>query len=161
MKITLKKFLLFSFILLEFVSAMAFASASPVPVPVVPDASSLLRTKVSVSFIIARRRDCEGFGICNLEIAVSLERSNSCSGAMYLDDFNKSIMVLEIDKLRGVSAETYKKYFSSGTFLMEDDSPIPSEVMSSLGLIGSKTLVAGKHRVTERNGILFVSIPVK
>ena len=66
-----------------------------------------------------------------------------------------------VDKLRGISTESYKKYFSNGVFMMEDDCPIPNEIVSSLGLIGSKTLVAGKHSVIERSGILYISIPVK
>jgi hypothetical protein len=80
---------------------------------------------------------------------------------MYVDDYNKSIMVLEIDRAKGLGAETYNKYFSSGTFVMEDDSPVPADLVRQLGLSGSKTLVAGKYKVVEQNGILLVSIPVK
>jgi len=162
MNISIKKLVLLSLVLLEFISATVFARAPMIPGPIVSGSgASLLKPKISISFIIARRRDCEGFGICNLQVAASLERVNSCSGVMYLDDFNKNIIVIEIDKLKGISAEGYKKYFSSGVFLMEDDSPIPTEMVSSLGLIGKRILVAGKHSVVERSGILYVSIPIQ
>ncbi len=160
MKISIKHFLLFTFILLEVCSVMAFATATPVCTPVVPNAEFSLKTKITISFTIARRRDCEGFGICDISVSVS-GKINSATGSIYQDDLNKSLMVIEIDKARGISAETYKKYFSSGVFLMEDDSPVPSEIVQQLGLTGSKTLVAGKHKIVERNGILFITIPVK
>jgi hypothetical protein len=161
MKISIKKFVLFSFILLEFVSAMAFASTPPAPVPVVPDAASSLRTKVTVSFTIARRRDCDGFGICDWEVTFTFGKINNCTGSLFVDDYNKSILVLEVDKAKGISAEGYKKYFGSGVFLVEDDSPLPGELVKSLGLIGNKTLIAGKYNVIERNGILTVSLSLK
>lgn len=161
MKISIKHFLLFTFILLEVCSVMAFATTTPVCIPVVPDAELSLRTKITISFTIARRRDCEGFGVCDLSVSVSAGKINSAAGSIYQDDLNKSLMVIEIDKARGISAEAYKKYFSSGVFLMEDDSPVPSEIVQQLGLSGSKTLIAGKHKIVERNGILYITIPVK
>ncbi len=161
MKISIKNFFLFTFVLFECFSVMTFATAPEVPASVVPGATSAFKPKITVSFIVARRRDCEGFGVCDLTISGTSGKINSATGTMYTDDLNRNLMVIEIDKASGISSDTYKKYFSTGVFLMEDDSPISSEIVQQLGLSGSKTLVAGKHKIIERNGILFISIPVK
>ena len=158
MKISIKKFVLFSFILLEFASAMAFASVPNPTVPVSPVRTNLLKPRVTLSFTIARARDCMGFGICRPEIAISDEKIGTCPATLYTDDLIKGNLVLEIDKLK-ISADTYKKYFSSGIFLMEDDSPIPSEILNAIGISGKRTFIAGKHKITERSGIMYISIP--
>lgn len=159
MNFSLKKILLTTFILLE-VSALFAFSAFPMPVEkeavITP-----MKTKISISFEIARRRDCTGFGICNLTVGISLERVNSCTGSLYADETSRNVFILEINKAQGISAATYDKYFKSGIFVMEDESPIPSEALKEMGITGTRTMLAGNHKVTEKAGILYVAIPVK
>lgn len=159
MKISIKNFFLITFILLEFFSMMAFASAEKNQIYSTPG-SELLRPRISLSFTIARARDCEGFGFCRWTLEVSNGKINTGNGTMYSDEYSRNV-ILEIDKAKGITADCYKKYFSTGTFLMEDDSPLPGEVVKALGLIGTKTLIAGKHRIIESNGLLVITIPVK
>jgi len=162
MKFSLKTFLLTIFIIAEMAALSAFASVVP---PVInstentPELSTMLRPRVSISFTIARRRDCMGFGICVWEASITWER-NGVNGVIYADDAVKNRMIIEIDKTKGISYEVYEKYFQSGMFFMEDDSPVPSEVLAGLGIKGPRTIPAGKHPVTERSGILYVSVPV-
>jgi hypothetical protein len=161
MKINIQKILLLAFFIMDLGAGLVFADVPKCnSIPMSGDETAL-RIKVSVSFTIARRRDCEGFGICDISVSVTRTAPNSATAAIYTDDYNRNILVLEIDKAKGMSLETYKKYFSSGTFVMEDDSPVPAEILNQLGITGSRTMIAGKHRVTEQNGILYVSIPVK
>ncbi len=161
MNFSFKKILLSTFILLELSALCAFA-ACPMPFEkVAPDAVAIPRVKVSISFEIARRRDCTGFGICNFTVGVTIDKVNSCSGALYVDETARNMFVLEVDKAKGISTAAYDKYFKAGSFLMEDEVPVPGDVLKALGVSGSKTLLAGKHKVIEKNGLLFVYIPVK
>jgi hypothetical protein len=160
MRISIKQFLLTLFLACEAVSVSVFAGMPPEPLSCSEKSKVMLKPKISVSFTIARRRDCEGFGICDFNVTIS-GRWNGGSGTMQVDDFNSNIILLEVDKGKGITAEAYNKFFRSGTFIMEDDCPIPADMVKSLGLSGTKTLVAGNHKVIERNGLLQVSIPVK
>jgi hypothetical protein len=161
MKISVKKIMLFSFILMELVSMAAFANTQIPPRDAVYDANESLRIKIYISFVIGRRRDCEGFGFCEWEIGITTGRVNSGSATAYIDDNNKNLLVMEIDKLKGITAECYKKYFSTGKFLVEDDSQIPSEIGKALGLATNKTVIAGNYIIIERNGILYLNLPLK
>lgn len=161
MNFSIKKILLTTFIILE-VSALFAFSAFPISIDKGNlGSSSLLRPKISFSFEIARRRDCLGFGICNWTATITVDRINSCSGTVYLDEANKNVFVFEIDKAKGISASAYEKYLKSGIFLMEDEVPVPGDVLKALGISGNKTLPAGSHKVTERDGLLYITIPAK
>lgn len=120
-----------------------------------------LRPTVTITFTIARRRDCLGFGICKWDASVTIERNSSATGIMYVDPASRNRLIIEINKNSGITAECYDKFFKAGVFLMEDESPVPGEYLKELGLSGSKTILSGKHPVTERNGILYVSVPIK
>ena len=95
MKISIKNFFLITFILLEFVSVMAFAGAEKNTICTTPG-SELLRPRISISFTIARNRDCLGFGICDLSISLSKVVLNSCTGTIGVDDYNIGFVNLEI-----------------------------------------------------------------
>lgn len=160
MKITIKKFLLFAFVLMEISLSMVLATPAK-PVIANDESGDLLKPKVSISFTIARRRDCDGFGLCDLEISVVLRANNKGNGIIYLDDVSRNTLVLEINKTSGITQECYSKYFKSGVYLMEDDFPISSEITRALEISGSKTIPAGKHRILESNGMIYVYLPIK
>ncbi len=159
MKFSFKKFLLVTFILIECTTLAVFSSVESCTPPVTE--GIFLRPRVTITFTIARRRDCEGFGICDWQIEITMLRANSCTATLTTDDTNRNNLVLEIDKSKGVLPETYSRYFQSGTFLMEDESPVPAEILKQLGIPGPRTLLAGKHKTTEKNGIIYVSIPTR
>ena len=161
MKISIKNFLLFTFVLLEFASVAAFANSPLNSVPILPGVESEKRIKITVTLIIGRKPECDRFGFCDISIGISRTVPNSFTASMYVDDFNKNVMVLEVDRVKGMTAETNSKYFSAGFYQMDIDAPIPASVLSALGIAGSKTLIAGKHAIVERSGILYISIPVK
>ncbi len=90
-----------------------------------------------------------------------MRSANKGNGIIYLDDASRNTVVLEINKSTGITVECYNKYFKSGTFLMEDDFPLSSEITGALEISGTKTIPAGKHKIVEKNGVLYVYFPVK
>lgn len=162
MKFSLKKSLLITFILVELSAVLAIAGSPVLTRNADPDEITVLRPTISISFEIARRRDCLGFGFCNFTLEFDFNRINSGTGTMYLDDSKGGgNFIIEINKATGINPEGYTKYFKSGTFLMEDDSPIPGNILKGLGISGDRTLLAGKHKITERNGLIYISIPAR
>jgi hypothetical protein len=159
MKATLKKMLLATFIMIELAVISAY-SAVPVQIPA-SDTELHLKPKVTITFTIARRRDCEGFGICDWQVEITYGRINNCTATFYTDDVVKGNFVLEINKATGLSAEAYAKYLKSGYFLMEDESPVPGDILRELGVSGSKTLLAGRYKTLEKNGMIYISIPAR
>jgi hypothetical protein len=161
MKISIKKFLLFTFILLEFASVAVFADTPVNAISTSPGVESGKRLKITVTLIIGKKPECDRFGFCDISIGINRTVPNSFTASMYVDDFNKNVMVLEVDRTKGMTAETNSKYFSSGYYQMDIDATIPTSVLNALGLSGTKTLVAGKHTIIERSGLLYISIPIK
>lgn len=162
MKLSFKKFLLFAFVLVEMSLSMVMAAPAE-PVICISEGSefNLMKPKITISFTIARRRDCDGFGVCDLEVGATLRSGNKGNGILYLDDALRNTLVLEINKSTGITVECYNKYFKTGSFLMEDDFPLSSEITGALEIAGTKTIPAGKHKIVEKNGILYVYFPVK
>ncbi|MFN5325531.1 MAG: hypothetical protein ACK5C5_11475 [Bacteroidota bacterium] len=111
------------------------------------------KPKVSICFTIARKRDCEGFGICNFRATLSEGRSNNVIATVTKDDYSNAI-VFEINRTTGLTANAYDRYFKSGFFVMEDDSPVPSDILTDLGISNSAILIQGRYPVVESNGIL-------
>lgn len=155
----LKKSILCALVLFEF-AALSVTAAIPLT-PVEPVTNSYYRPRVTFSFEIARRRDCTGFGICNLTFEIISNRVNACTGTMYADETSRNTIIIEIDKAKGISAESYSRYFGSGVFVMEDETPLPNDFVKALGLSGTKVLQAGNHKINESNGRLYVAIPVR
>jgi len=161
MNFSLKKILLTTFILLE-VSAMFAFSVFPCPLTKGENTiTSPVRPKITISFEIARRRDCTGFGICNVSGSIEILRINSCNATLYADETSRNLLIMEITKSTGISATAYERNFKSGIFVVEDDAPIPSDVLKTLGISGSKSFVAGNYKVTEKDGLLVIAIPIK
>ena len=118
---------------------------------------------LTVTIIIARRRDCDGFGICRFSVSLNEEypRLNQAIGNITKDPLVKGNLLIEINKMKGITQEAYNKYFSNGTFIMEDDYQIPADISNKLELGSTQTLIAGKYKVIESNGNVIVSIPLK
>ena len=94
---------------------------------------SAKKPKVTICFTIARKRDCEGFGICNFHAIVTEGRFNNAVATIYKDDFTNAL-VFEIDRYKGLASGAYDQYFKSGYFTMEDDSQVASDILSALGV---------------------------
>ncbi len=160
MKFSIKIFLLLAFVLTEL--SLSFAKAIPIEADCTTSTPNyLMKPKIKISFIIARHRDCDGFGICDWNVGSVGRTQNKGNGVLYQDDASRNTLVLEISKTDGITDECYNKYFKTGVYTMEDDFPIPSEISKSLEYPGIKTIPAGKHRIVEINGLIYVYFPVK
>lgn len=157
MKFSIQRLLLIALVLIE-VSMPAIAAT---PEPVKTEAVAAAKVKVTISFTVARRRDCEGFGICDLEAILSNRTANKGTGLIYTDDTNRNMVVLEINKSTGITRECNDKFFRNGSFLMEDEFEIPSWLLKELAISGTKTIQKGQHRIQETNGILYVYLPIR
>jgi hypothetical protein len=118
---------------------------------------SAMKPKVTICFTIARKRDCEGFGICNFHAIVTEGRFNNAIATVYKDDYSNAL-VFEIDRYKGLASGAYDRYFKSGNFLMEDDSKVPSDILSNLGVSSNATLLQGKYPIIESNGMIRFAI---
>lgn len=153
-----KKTSLFILYLIIESSCMVTFAAQPVLLP--PDEFAIVKPKVTICFTIARKRDCEGFGICNFQASFSEVRVNNATASVYLDDFSNAL-VFEIDRGRGINDSAYERYFSSGYFVMEDDSQLPADLSSDLGIERTITLSQGRYPISESNGIIRYAIPFR
>jgi hypothetical protein len=129
-------------------------------IPIRPLFISKAKPKVTICFTIARKRDCEGFGICNFTASLSEGRMNNATASVYKDDHSNAI-VFEINRSQGISTIAYDRYFKSGIFTMEDDAPIPSEITQALGISSTAILVQGRYPVLESSGVIKMIIPFR
>lgn len=121
---------------------------------------SAVKPKVTICFTIARKRDCEGFGICNFHAIVTEGRFNNAVATTYKDDYSNAL-VFEIDRYKGLASGAYDRYFKSGYFVMEDDSQVASDILSALGISSNATLLQGKYPIIESNGMIRFLIPYR
>ncbi len=160
MKFSIQRFFFAAILVMSF-TVLASAESEVTYEPVPEAVSDAKRVKVTVEIIIARRRDCQGFGICKISLVGIGKIMNHASGQIYVDESSRNTLVLEINKSQGISREGYDKYLRNGSFKMEDEFAIPADVLKSLEISGSKTISAGQHRIREANGVIYVYLPIK
>ena len=160
MKFSIQRFF-FAAILVMSLAVPASAETVIKHDPVPEAVSDAKKVKVTIEIIIARRRDCEGFGICRISLVGIGKTMNHASGQIYVDESSRNTLVLEINKSQGISREGYDKYLRNGSFKMEDEFAIPADVLKSLEISGNKTISAGQHRIREANGVIYVYLPIK
>jgi hypothetical protein len=92
-------------------------------------------------------RDCAGFGICDWGFTVTLDNAvhkltaTQAGVEGYFDDDGKFV----IDFLKDYMLdETFETYLSNG-FTMEEDAPIPPEILQKLEYRGNYTIRAGTY----------------
>lgn len=157
MKFSIQRLFVIALVLTE-VSVQSFAATH---FPVRTESVTAFKPKLSISFTVARRRDCDGFGICDLQAILSNRTANVGTGLIYADDTNRNMLILEINKSTGITRECNDKYFRNGSFLMEDEFEIPAWLLKELTISGTKTILKGQHRIQETNGILYVYLPIR
>ncbi|MFM7766803.1 MAG: hypothetical protein ACKO9S_02970 [Bacteroidota bacterium] len=157
MKLFFKPLIVFIFFQMLMPSTQASILVKPI------DSTSCftaMKPKVTICFTIARKRDCEGFGICNFHAIVTEGRFNNAVATAYKDDYSNAL-VFEIDRYKGLASGAYDRYFKSGYFVMEDDSQVPSDILSTLGISSNATLLQGKYPIMESNGMIRFVIPYR
>jgi len=114
-------------------------------------------SKVVITIVIARHRDCEGFGLCKIsaEGTIPLNRN---TGHATADIDGAGHFKLTINKNTDLTPEAFDKYFSNGVFVCEDDFPVPTEVLKSLGYTRNYTITKGNYNITTgRDGLMTIT----
>jgi hypothetical protein len=117
-------------------------------------------SKVVVTIVFARHRDCQGFGWCNGSIVVdpaTLPRPIGNVGNAVGEINSTGRLTLTFNKDTDLSPEAFNKYFSKGIFVCEDDFPVPAEILKALGYSGSYTVQKGNYNITTKNGLITVT----
>jgi hypothetical protein len=117
------------------------------------DPASSMGRKLKVTFWIEFgriSRDCRGFGICDWGLEFSLDKvvhpltETGAGGEGYFDDDGKFVIDFLKDYMLN---ETVVKYLQNG-FVMEEDVPIPPEILQKLNYRGDYMIRAGTYSVT-------------
>ena len=103
----------------------------------------------TITFKIARHRDCKGFGWCKWEIVIIDDGGPAVNKGTAIVDVNEEgHLVLTINKEKDLSPEAFETYFSKGIFICEDDFPVPFEILKELKYPDSYTIKEGVYPVT-------------
>ncbi len=112
----------------------------------------------TITIKIARHRDCRGFGWCNAKIVIEKDVELEYQSANAEASQNQQRrLVITLNKKTDLSAETFETYFSKGTFLCEDDFPLPSEIIKAVGLDDGYVIKAGKYPINIKGDILKIT----
>ncbi len=120
---------------------------------------------VNVEFGNPKRRNCEGMGICNVELAGSLRslqsrRCKACFAQAFLSYTpNKGKVQLEFRR-RDISTKAYKKQFSNGLFRIEEDVVFSQVLIQACGLPKDAVVKRGLYPIQERGGRIRFVIPL-
>lgn len=113
-------------------------------------------SKLVVKVKWGRARDCKSMGICFLVFNVD-EITESKGQTNAIIDYTKSQhLTISFNKTKDITQETFEKYFSKGSFICEDDFPVPAEILKALNYPGPYTIKAGEYPITIIDDILTI-----
>lgn len=109
--------------------------------------------------------ECAKFGVCTLEILFNFDEiKNSLfankvenEGYGYPSVTKSSKLSVRFSK-SGMTASTYKKHFSSGYFIVEENYKIPQSVVEELGLPEGYIIKTGKYKFTETTEEIIITL---
>lgn len=114
------------------------------------------RTTVTIYTTFGRkRRNCRGFGICRVVVVVrSRSEKTGASATVVVDSGRARSMTFQ---KKSMSAETMKKYFSNGVFVVEED--ISEKLKDNEGNGFLLELKAGKYKIEETKTGFNIGMP--
>lgn len=119
---------------------------------------------VNIEFGNPKKRDCEGMGICNVELADASKSINACCRACFSLAFLAYSPEMEEVQLllnrKDVSYRAYKKQFSDGLFRVETDFVFSLDLIRAFGLPEGAAVKQGAYPVQEIEGKLCLSFPI-
>jgi len=104
--------------------------------------------KIIVTIVIARHRDCIGFGLCEVTVKVPPKDLLQNVARASIDISGDGKLVVTINRSI-LNDDTYETYFSGDTFLCEDDFPVPDEILKYFDGIDSYTIRAGRYPIVK------------
>jgi hypothetical protein len=113
-------------------------------------------SKIVITIVIARHRDCEGLGFCDMSGKIGSLNRNTGHATADINGAGK--FTLMINKNTDLTPEAFDKYFSKGVFICEDDYPVPGDILKSLGYTGNYIITKGNYNIiTSRDGTITIT----
>jgi hypothetical protein len=120
---------------------------------------------VNVEFGNPKRRNCEGMGICNVELAGSVSslrahRCKACFSQAFLSYSPRKGRVQLEFRRRDISSRAYTTQFKNGLFRVEEDVAFPQELIQACGLPKDAIIKRGLYPIQEKGGRLRFVLPL-
>lgn len=120
---------------------------------------------VNVEFGNPKRRNCEGMGICNVELTGSVrslqsDRCTACFSQAFLSYSPRNGSVQLEFRRRDISTRAYSLQFSNGLFRIEEDVVFSQELIQVCGLPKNAIVKKGLYTVQEKGGRLRFALPL-
>ncbi len=114
---------------------------------------------MNIEFGNPKRRDCEGMGICNVELAGTMNtlrahRCKACTVQAFLSYTPRNGKVQLEFRRRDIRTCTYNKQFKNGLFRIEEDVAFPEELIQACGLPAESSIKQGLYPIEEKGGRL-------
>jgi hypothetical protein len=117
---------------------------------------------VQVEFGNPKKRDCAGFGICNVEDAshpqlVRRACCEECKTMAHLSYIRLNKRLVLQFRHADLSSKAYARHFAGGAFLIEEDFFVPPAIVRACGLPLGAVFPRGRHFFREEGGHLKIS----
>ena len=117
----------------------------PAPPAMQPGQGPILHFRIQIG---RPKKKCSGFGICLIKVEVEpapppVEERGTARATGWVEGGR---LYLEFER-NSIESTTLQTYFGSGTFRMEEDYTLPTEVASALG-VSAYTIKAGSYPIT-------------
>lgn len=119
---------------------------------------------VNIEFGNPKKLNCQGLGICNVEMAGILPGAHlgCCDGCsttalLYNSPFNQEVS-LQLRR-RDIHDCAYARHFSDGRFRIEEEYVLPSSVTRACGLPSGASLKRGIYPFEEKGGHIRIKFP--
>ena len=97
---------------------------------------------------------CADFGICDIIISSASFKPDKSSAIGTFTALNDNTLEIKINKATGLTSESYKKYFSTGYFVFDEDFSFGTEIKEKLKMKEIVNVTKGKYKITEVDGIV-------
>ena len=119
---------------------------------------------VHVEFGNPKKRDCAGFGICNVEMTGSQRQAQRpccehCKAIGHLSYVRPGNRLVLQFRRTDLTNKAYARHFAAGAFLLEEDFSIAPAIAQACGLPQSAVFLRGRYPFREWGGNLQISFP--
>lgn len=118
---------------------------------------------VNTTITIGRKsQNCNGFGICSMEVATNQKAPGAISGRLTLD-ISKGFMVLSLNEndIKNSLSGCFSLFDSKTTINFEEDFFISNEINTALGSVKPQLIPKGNCSLFLKDGYYIIEIPIK
>lgn len=119
---------------------------------------------VQVEFGNPKKLNCDGFGICTVEMAGHeqlAQRSccNHCNAMAHLSYVHSGNALILQFRRRDLTDKAYARHFAGGAFLIEEEFSVPPVIARACGLPQPAVFPRGRYSFKESGGRLRIKFP--